>query len=152
MPHRLVENPGLADIQNPELRDFFELWLGLQQEHDLPRLRDFSMTLFAEHVPLMALNDYDPETGRFFVRLYGSGYVDGTGQDLTRRFVDDIENTEALLERYSWMVKEKQPYLSLDNSLFGSPKAFSSYDVLACPLFDDEGNVTTLMFRIEFTG
>lgn len=150
MPSKLVENPGLDDIQNPGLRNFFELWLGLQKEHDLPRLRDFSLTLFAEHVPLMALNDYDRETGRFFVRLFGSSYVDGIGEDLTRRFVDEIENTEGLVQRYQQMVKTKQPYLSLDNPIFASPKAFVSYDVLACPLFDDEGNVVTLMFRIDF--
>lgn len=151
MSDKLIENPGLADIQNPELRSFFELWLGLQKEHDLPRLRDFSLTLFAEHLPFMALNDYSPETGRFFVRLFGSAYVDGIGRDLTRCFVDEIKNTEALLERYRWIVKEKKPYLSLNNPLFASPKDFISYDVLACPLFDDEGNVATLMFRIEFS-
>lgn len=151
MPDKFVENPDLVDIQSPELRVFFELWLGLQKEHDLPRLGDFSLTLFAEHLPLMALNDYNPETGRFFVRLFGSAYVDGIGRDLTRCFVDEIKNTEALLERYRWIVKEKKPYLSLNNPLFASPKAFISYDVLACPLFDDEGNVATLMFRIEFS-
>lgn len=150
MSDKIVENPSAQDIESPALRGFFDLWQRLQTEHHRPRLKDFSLTDFAAHLPHMALNDFDPETGRFHVRLFGSSYVDGIGEDLTGRYVDEVDNTSELLKRYRWLVANKQAYLSLDNNLDWSQNDFQIYNVLACPLFDADENVATLMFRIEF--
>jgi hypothetical protein len=150
MPDKIIEDPSLEDIASPVLADFFSLWQAIQGEHHRPRLKDFSLTDFAAHLPHMALNDYDRKTGRFHVRLFGSSYVDGIGGDLTGAFVDEVPNTEVLLKRYRRLVESKQAYLSLDNDLSWSPNDFQKYSVLACPLFDADENVATLMFRIEF--
>ena len=152
MSEDFIEDPQIDDIDSPALRDFYKLWHTLCAEHGSPGRGDFSLTLFAEHLPYMAINDYDRDTGRFFVRLFGSGYVDGTGADLTNKFIDEIPNTEALLARYAWLVENKRPYLSRGNRLDWASKDYRNYNVLACPLFDDLGDVTTLMFRIEFSG
>lgn len=151
MSEYFLENPQIDDIDSPVLRDFFTIWLSLCQERGPPGREDFSLTLFAAHLPYMALNDFQKDTGRFFVRLFGSGYVNGIGSDLTNRFVDEIPKTEDLLERYMWLVENKQPYLCRNSELVWSPKDYQTYDVLACPLLDDQGDVATLMFRIEFS-
>lgn len=151
MSEDFIEDPKIGDIESPALRDFFSIWQTLCEEHGSPARADFSLTLFAEHLPHMAINEYDRDTGRFFVRLFGSGYVNGIGADLTNKFVDEIPNTEGLLARYAWLVENKRPYLSRDNRLDWSSKNYRNYNVLACPLFDDLGDVTTLMFRIEFS-
>ncbi len=152
MSEDFIEDPKIDEIKSPVLRDFFRIWQSLCEEHGSPGREDFSLTLFAEHLPYMAINDYDRDTGRFFVRLYGSGYVDGTGADLTNKFIDEIPNTEGLLARYARLVENKRPYLARGNRLDWSSKNYRNYNVIACPLFDDQGDVTTLMFRIEFSG
>lgn len=145
------ENPSIESIQSTALKDFYRRWLALSQEPFPPRNEIFSIADFGEHIPFMAINDYNKSNNRFHVRFFGSGYVDGCGQDFTNRYVDEIDNTDELMGRYMWSVQNKMPYLSLANRLDWSPNDFKSYDILACPLFDEVEDVSALLFRIEFS-
>lgn len=151
MPGRVIENPQFEDIPTTPLRDVFALWSELKRDQGLPRAKEFPLTSFAEHLPFMSLNDFDPKTGRFRVRFFGSSYVEGVGEDFTGRYIDDMTNTQGLIERFMWLVQNKQPYVLLDNPLSWSPKNFKHYNIIGCPLFDDEGNVVCVMVRTEFS-
>jgi hypothetical protein len=150
MSSKFIKDPETKDFPSSALRDFFDIWRGLGEEHGLLQKKQFSLTVFAEHLPLMAINDFDPETGLFYVKYFGSEYAHGVGKDFTNSFASDAPNSERMVARFLWLTENKLPYLSLGNRLIWSPKNYKTYNVLACPLFDDRGNVTSLMFRVEF--
>lgn len=117
----------------------------------MPKIKDFSLTDFAPHLPTMIQNDFDRATGRFFVRFVGSGYADGVGADYTNSFVDEIPDTESLLTRSRWLVENREPYLVLNARVVWSPKDYKYTSAIACPLFDEKERVASLLFRIEFS-
>ena len=150
MSGEFIENPQIDNIESSALRDFFGTWLGQFNEGGLPLSKDFHLTLFAQHLPFIVQSNYDSKAGRFFVKYYGSQYGEGVGADYTNQFVDEIPDAEGLLERSMWLVENRQPYLLLRNKVTWSPKNFRHYNAIACPLFDDEKNVSSIIFRIEF--
>ncbi len=150
MAGELIENPQIGDIESAALRDFFEIWTSQFSQGELPKSRNFSLTVFAQHLPLMVQSDYDAKAGRFFVKYYGSQYGEGVGADYTNRFVDEIPDAQDLLARSMRLVESKQPYLLLENKVTWSPKNFRHYSAIACPLFDDMKDVSSILFRIEF--
>lgn len=145
-----IQNPKADSIDIPALRDFFDIWLGLSSEEGLPKSKDLQLTVFGHHLPLMVQSEYDVGTGRFRVKYYGSGYSDGVGADHTNRYLDEISKTGDLLSRCKWLVENKQPYASLYNEVAWSPNKYRHYNVIACPLFDDQDRVSGVLFRIEF--
>lgn len=84
------------------------------------------------------------------IRYSGSHYVDGFGADNTNRFIDELENTEALIARFQGLVQSKRPYMVTGTQLTWSPKDYRFFDAIVCPLFDDAGNVSSLLSRVEF--
>lgn len=150
MTEEFIENPQIEDVKSPALRDFFNVWRHLDEEFNALRRKDFSPTIFADHLPFIILMDYGPERGRFFVRLFGSGYVEGVGGDMTNQVVSQGPETVDLLARFQWLVDNRRPYLAQGCQLVWSPMDYKTYDTLACPLFDDEGGVSGIIGRIEF--
>lgn len=151
MSEQFIEDPGIDVVESATLRDFFGMWLDPKTSTGMPRAKDFSLTDFAPHLPFMIQNDFDAATGRFSVRFVGSSYAKGVGADYTNRFVDEIPDTEDLLVRSRWLVENKKPYLVLNTRIIWSPKDFKYADSIACPLFDEKGSVSGLLFRIEFS-
>lgn len=149
MSEEFIEAPGSDDIQSAELRNFLDIWEGLRRGEGTPLSKDFLLTDFAKHLPFMIQNDFDARTGRFFVRFLGSGYADGVGADYTNRFVDEIPRTDSLLERSRWLVENRKPYLILGTRVTWTPKDFKYISAIACPLFDEEECVSSVLFRIE---
>lgn len=150
MTKNYIENPGRNEIASPLLLDFFERWRLLKDEQALVRQDSFTLTEFEDHLPYMAVDLYDPATGRFQVKYLGSKYVGGFGKDNSGKYLDDIPNTDQLITRFRRLVETGQPYLVLNNALAWSPRDYKSYNSLACPLFDEDGDVVRIVFRVEF--
>jgi hypothetical protein len=149
-PGIYIDNPKTDDIKSPVLRDFFEIWLSLHNGKERPKRRHLSMTRFGNHLPFMVQHGYNEEDRRFQVKYFGSAYADGVGADHTNRYIDEISGSEGLLHRCKQLVEGKVPYLSLNNPVVWSPNTFKQYHVLACPLFNENAAVSSIVFRIEF--
>lgn len=150
MPEEFVRNPKIADIQTPGLRDFFDIWINLHSDEGLPKSKNFPLTVFEHHLPYVILIDYDAATARFLIKYFGSSYADGIGQDFTNHFMNDVPDTDHLITRSSWLVDNKQPYLARHIKIIWSPKNYRTCSAIACPLFGDAGNVSSIVYRIEF--
>lgn len=145
-----IQNPQIDEIENEVLRDFFRIWLTLREGPGTPRFEVFSLTLFEEHLPFIVMMDYHREADRFMIRFSGSHYVDGFGADNTGRFIDELPNTDALIGRFQRLVQTRKPYLVTRTLLTWSPKDYRFFDAIGCPIFDDNENVVSLLFRVEF--
>lgn len=145
-----IENPQAENVENKLLGDFLQTWLSLRGNYQLPEVEYFSLIQFEEHLPFIVLMDYHRDTDRFMIRFSGSHYVDGFGADNTGRFIDELTNTETLTARFHWLIKNKKPYWVTGTKLTWSPKDYRFFDAIVCPLFDDEGNVSSLLSRVDF--
>jgi hypothetical protein len=147
---RIVKDPRDGDIDNPVLLEFFKHWQSLDPIRKQPRKRDLNLAELYQHVPYIFVNDFDPLKNRFFTRFVGSGYVNEVGVDFTGKFADEVENTEKLRSRMMIIVESKRPYLVNNMRILWNSKDFKSYHSIGCPLFDDNGEVSALIFRLVF--
>lgn len=150
MSEEFIPNPQIGDIQSPVLRDFFCVWTDLHSDESLPKSKNFPLTVFEHHLPFVILIDYDAATARFLIKYFGSGYADGIGQDFTNQVMNDVPDADRLVTRSIWLVGSKQPYLVQNIKIIWSPKNYRTCSAIACPLFDDAGNVSSIVYRVEF--
>lgn len=146
----IIFDPLIEDIPQKELKDFFQFWKNLVEQYEYPSREDFSPQDIMEHLSLVSMVDVEKDTNRFKVRLCGSGITERIGWEATGQFLDEMENTEDLLERYNWVVENKKPYyLYMKNYLF-TESEFPVIGLLAVPFFDSEKNVNLILFRMIF--
>lgn len=146
-----LPDPSPDQVESEALRSVLTWWRELMDRGAAIATPTIVLETLPEHIPFIAINDYEPETKRFFVRFYGSAYNENVGADYTGHYLDEIDGTTRLQDRYLWIVETKQPYLLKDFPLEWGPKSFKSYSVMCCPLFDTEGNVASVISRIEFS-
>lgn len=137
------------DIDNPSLIDFYGRWLNLGGNASLSS-KSVNLEAFGQHVRHTYQIDYSRETDRFRVRFSGSQNCIATGMDSTGKFVDEIPGMDASLHRFRGLVASGKPNLRSNINLAWAPGKPLSYNVISCPLFDESGCVSSIIFMQEF--
>lgn len=150
LSEKFVPEPQLDDIQSPALRDFFGIWLELHDNGGPPKSKNFPLTVFEQHLPYVIQIDCDQANDHYLIKYFGSGYAEGIGQDFTNKFMNDVPETKPLLARSRWLVANKQSYLVQNVKIVWSPKNYRRCSAIACPLVDDAGHVSGIVYRVEF--
>lgn len=140
---------SFVDIDSSALRDFYGTWLNLGG--DAPSSsRRLNLEAFGQHVRHTYQIDYSLEKDRFWVRFSGSQNCSTTGIDSTGKFVDEVSGMDASLKRFRRLVATGKPNLRSNIQLVWAPDRSLSYDVISCPLFDEGGRVSSVLFMQEF--
>lgn len=137
------------DIDSPLLIDFYGRWVNLGGRASSSSRR-VNLEAFGQHVRHTYQIDYSRETDRFWVRFSGSKNCEATGIDATGRFVDEIPGMDASQGRFRQLVANGKPDLKLDVDLSWAPGKPLSCNVVSCPLFDENGHVSSILFMQEF--
>lgn len=145
----ILEDCYLPQIKNPTLLNFFEIWMDLSGK-ELPRQRDANLEIFGQHVRNMLRGDFNREVGRFRISFIGSQNSRNIGADYTGQFADEMSGTSTLMLRTKRLIETRKPYMVSNVQLTWGPRDFQFYDVLACPLFDKDDRVSSVLYVNDF--
>jgi hypothetical protein len=150
MSAEFIENPTLDQIPFDTLKDVYKIWQNVNAEHGHAAREHLTPMLLKDHLPYLALIDRDVPTNRYKVRLIGTRYSEAIGFETTGVYLDELENTEALVSRFQWLVDNRKPYYAYLDEMQWAGKDYRHYGVVGCPLFDANKDVNMLLFRVTF--
>jgi len=150
MAEKFIANPTMDQIPFESLQDIYRLWQKAGEEFGYAERKHFTPKMLKEHLPYLTLIDHECDSGRFKVRLIGTHYTEAIGFESTGMYIDELPNTETMLERYNWLVREKAPYYAYVDQMRWADRDYRHYAVLGCPLFDVDKNVNMILFRVTF--
>jgi len=150
MTETFIADPTIDQIPFKGLKDLFQLWQDIEDEHGLPKRKHLTPMQLAGHLAYLVLMDYEKETGRFKVRLIGTRYTEAIGFESTGSYVDKLPNAETMIERYQWLVENKKPYYAYMDKMQRAGLEYRYHGIVACPLYSDEGDVEAILFRVTF--
>jgi len=150
MPENFISEPLPEDIPSAELRHVYEMWLSWGRGSTLQQREHLKPDMLIDHLPYLVLVDYVAAEKRFQVRLIGTKYTEAIGFEVTGKFVDEVPKTEAMQARFSWIVENKKPYYAYLDEMAWADKDYRHYAVVGCPLFDDNGDVNMILYRVSF--
>lgn len=145
----LLADPFPCDIESPSLLNFYSIWQVLDPDLEQPRVGALDLISLGDHIPLTFVFDHNNETGRFQIRFMGSEYHSKIGCDYTGQYVDQNDSLAKLLEILWGMVVIQRPYLARNMQLPQNISKLTHCNFIACPFFDDEGNVCEIWLRME---
>jgi hypothetical protein len=149
MSEIFLADPKLEDVPFEDVRDFYQLWLDMKAEHGKPQRKHFTPMMLKQHLPYVVLLDCEQD-GSFKVRLVGTRYTEVIGFESTGMDVRELPGAAKMLERYRWLVENEKPYFaSLDKMTWGKHD-YRNYAIVGCPLYDDDGQVNMILFRVTF--
>ena len=151
MTETFIANPIPEQVPFADVRALFQLWLDIKAEHGVPMRKHFTPQLLQDHLPYLALMDYEKETDRFCARLIGTAYSEAIGFETTGMYVDELENAEEMHKRHKWLVDHKQPYFAAMDTMSWGSRTYKNYAVIGCPLFDECGEVNMILYRVTFS-
>jgi hypothetical protein len=130
--------------------ELFELWDELREGRLACSRQDLSPVQMKSQLPLIVLHDVIGEEKRLKVRVMGTEFANTIGFDGTGRFVDQIPDSDRLLDRCNWSVCNCKPLLSVGIQLIYSHRKYKVYDSLLLPLIDDKNTVNMLLTYSNF--
>ncbi len=143
------------EILSDPLKRFHGLWLQkLERLGRLPGRADFDpIEIPAEILPYLTLFDVIQSDwgARFHIRLVGTGIVAETGRDTTGIFLDDLPNTEAIIERAQWIVANRKPIYVANQPINWTSMDFKTYSALGVPLASDGITVDKIFYQMAFS-
>ena len=80
----------------------------------------------------------------------GTEFAETLGFDATGKFVDELPNTDYLVDRCRWSTHHCKPLLSVGVKLTYSHYSYKSYDSILLPLIDDQNEVNMLLTYSNF--
>ena len=138
--------PALTEIERPNLRRLYELWMARRGNRLFPARADFSPHDFAFALGNLSLIDVLRNPLRFRVRLQGSLSSARLGWDITGRYVDEIPDPEfrALTVRtYESVVAEQKPRREVREVALD--KRSHRYEIIWLPLAADGATIDMIM-------
>lgn len=145
----LLADPFPRDIESSSLLNFYNIWQVLDPDQEQPRGGALDLVSLDGHIPLTFVLDHNNETGRFQIRFMGSEYLSKVDRDYTGQYVDQTDLPAKLLEILWGMVVIQRPYLVRNMQLPRNASKLTHCNFVACPFFDDEGNVCEIWLRME---
>ena len=85
-----------------------------------------------------------------FCRI-GTGIVAETGQDTTGAFLDEMPNTESIVERATWIVANRKPVYVDNQPINWTSMDFKTYSALGVPLATDGKTVDKIIYQMAFS-
>lgn len=137
------------------LKCFYSLWCQkMEGLGHLPARADFDpIEIPSKILPYLTLFDVIPsgQMIRFHIRLVGTGIVAETGQDTTGAFLDEMPNTEAIVERATWIVANRKPVYVDNQPINWTSMDFKTYSALGVPLATDGKTVDKIFYQMAFS-
>jgi hypothetical protein len=151
LSEKFIEDPQQEDFESSAFHDFFEIWRKMSEEGGTPQYNTFSMLTFSDHVSNMILVKYDYRSCQYQGKYFGSDLVDRIGFDPTNLGIEDLTNAESMRTRLNWLTKIGKPYLLLNIDLVWGQDVHKIYNIVNCPLFDKDDNVSAIVGLMEFS-
>jgi hypothetical protein len=150
MSKDFIAEPTIDQIPFDSLKKIFKIWRDLQAEHTYVKRKHITPKMLVDHLPYLALIDYEQDSKRFKVRLIGTRYSEAIGFEARGIYIDDLPNSEALLDRFTWLVDQEKPYYACLDEMNWAGKAYRNYAVVGCPLYDDSAKINMILFCVTF--
>ena len=151
----LFGNFSSEEIQCGPLKRFYSLWHDkLEELGVLPARADFDpIEIPVEILPYLTLFDVirSDQRIRFQIRLVGTGIVAETGQDTTGLYLDELPNTESIIERAAWIVENRKPVYVSGLPINWTSMDFKTYSALGAPLAADGKTVDKIFYQMAFS-
>lgn len=151
MTETFIANPSPEQVPFDDVRALYQLWLDKKEQHSLPMRKHFTPQLLQAHLPYLALVDYEKDTGRFCARLIGTAYTEAIGFEITGKYLDEIENAQGMEDRHKWLLEHNQPYFAALDEMSWGARTYKNYAVIGCPLYDEEGDINMILYRVTFS-
>ena len=135
-----------ASLRAPNLRRFYDYWLGKRGDRRMPARRDIDPLDFPYVLGNLMLIDVLREPLRFRVRLHGSNVVARMHYDMTGKFLDEVPRPEwraYILDRCRGLATRGEPLLLTNDLLLDAWT--SRYEALWLPFADDGERVDLLV-------
>lgn len=142
---KFISNPSLDQINNSEVRDFFEFWLAMKNNFAYPMREHFSPKDLKDHLPYITLIEHGE--GRFKFTLFGTKLCESFNINPTGKYTDEYKNSEDVNERYKWLVSNKQPYYARQKNSIWLKNKYESYEIICCPIFNKHQEVNLILGR-----
>jgi hypothetical protein len=84
------------------------------------------------------------------IRLIGTHVVEATGMEVTGKYMDELPNTQSVIERSKWIIMNCEPMACIGLPLSWSPFDYKHYDVLSMPLIDDNSKVAMILYLSRY--
>lgn len=147
--------PDRPTITEPRLVALYDYWDGKCAGRNMPTRADLDPVEMRRWLGNLLLIDVTAE-GRFVYRLYGTGFVDSFGLDMTGRSVDELpaEQQERVRVDYEAVRASRQPRVRLYTAVFELPgiglrppaePQVTTWERLILPLSGDDGEVAMLL-------
>ena len=138
-----------ADLPDPKLRRFHEIWLSKCEPGRLPGRADFDpVDLPPDLLPWIAI--IDVVGTRFRIRIMGTGIVGALNLEPTGLHLDDLPNSEGFVSRARWVVEKAKPFFVANLPVPWDKERYSRYAVLCTPLATNGVDVDKLIYVISF--
>lgn len=131
----------------PEQRELYDYWRARANGRQMPSRKDISPADFPRLLPYISLIDICPPDARFRVRLAGTGLRDIYEEDITGRFLDELDwggKTGYWLATYRRVVQEGRPA----QGVIRGPRREQDHLVqfwLRLPLSDERGRTSMML-------
>lgn len=126
----------------------FALWQKKRIDGKLPARSDFSPLEMTSILPHLTLLDIDNDLKNTKVRLVGTYITSMMNCDVTGQTIGEIPTSEPVIERLTWLLKHKKPYMQCGVIAKWSKVDFRDYNILVLPLANDGINIDKVMALI----
>lgn len=145
----------LPTITEARLVALYDYWSSKRGGRAMPTRADIDPVEMGRWLGNLLLIDVTAE-GRFIYRLYGTGFVDSFGIDMTGRTVDELpqDQQERVRVDYEAVRNSRLPRARLYTAVFQRPRAgirpqpeaqVTTWERLVLPLGGEDGTVTMLL-------
>jgi hypothetical protein len=137
----------LIEPNDPMLRDLYAYWLARRGDRIAPSRSAIRPEEITRMLPHIVLIDVVGDPARFRMRLVGTQVVQAFGQEVTGKFVDEIDQGAvgpAIIARARAIVAERRPDLHVWEYTKGDGRHIK-YERLILPLSSDGETVDQLL-------
>lgn len=145
--------PLAADTSVPweggrRLADWWFEWAS--RTGQIPGLPDLDLRILGRHLSGIMVFEVEASDPVFRIRIAGEDYRTAAGFGLKGGVVDDFPETQGMRARFQWAIRERRPYMTIDQPLQWANKGFMDYSTLVAPLARDGGRVEALIAHCHF--
>lgn len=135
----------------PAARALLRYWKEARGPHVLPHRSALDPIRLREWLPDLSIVEVQPGDKRFFVRVHGTATTENIGQDLSRQYLEDMIESDALevaLIPYQTAIKQVMPVFSVVEPEINSG-IFTSLDRLMLPFTDVDQSDDTAPVSVD---
>ncbi len=139
------------DLPSEIMRSAWHFWDEARKAAALPPVAAIDPTRLPKPLmPFITTVTVEENPQRFQLRLIGNAGITAAGRNYTGRYVDELPDGKAMVERLALCVSTKRPYY-YEGPIGFVEKGFRRYRTLGLPFGDSTaGKVTRLMGVTEF--